>query len=77
MPQRPATPARLDRELGETTNRLAIAGTLFLAISMSCALFLVTEVVYGGSAAGAVAAGVGALFLVVWYVIPLVRRTQK
>lgn len=60
-----------------TTNRLAIAGTVFLAISMSCALFLVTEVVYGGTAAGVVAATLGTLLVVVWYVIPLVRRARN
>lgn len=59
------------------TNRLAIAGTVLLAVAMTCALFLVAEVLYGASLAAGVAAGIGALFLVLWYVIPLTRRTRN
>jgi hypothetical protein len=59
------------------TNRLAIAGTVFLAGSMICALFLVTEVIYGSELAAGVGAGVGMLFMVVWYAVPLARRARK
>jgi hypothetical protein len=59
-----------------TSNRLAIAGTVFLATSMSCALFLVTEFIYGSRLAGIVAACVAGLFGVVWYALPLARRTR-
>jgi len=59
------------------TNRLAIAGTVFLAISMTCALFLVAEVVYGSGVAAGTAAGIGGLFVVLWYGIPLARRTRS
>jgi len=58
------------------SNRLAIAGTVFLAMSMSCALFLVTTFIYGSRLAAAVVAFVAGLFAVVWYAIPLARRTR-
>ncbi len=60
-----------------TSNRLAITGTVFLATAMTCALFLVAEVIYGSNLAAGVAAGLGVAFLLVWYVIPLVRRTRN
>lgn len=58
------------------SNRLAIVGTIFLATSMTCALFLVAEFIYGSAFASAVAAALGALFLIVWYVLPLARRAR-
>lgn len=58
------------------SNRLAIAGTVFLATSMTCALFLVAEFIYGSSLAAGVAAGAGALILLLWYALPLVRRAR-
>lgn len=58
------------------SNRFAIAGTVFLAVSMTSALFLVAEFIYGALIASIAAALAGALFLVVWYVIPLARHTR-
>ena len=39
-------------------------GTVFLAIAMTCALFLVAEVLYGSAAAAGAAAGIGGLIVV-------------
>lgn len=58
-------------------NRLTIMGTVFLAIAMACALFLVTEVIYGSKLAIAVAAGAAVLFIALWYAIPLARRSAN
>lgn len=58
------------------TNRLAIAGSVFLAVSMTCALFLVAEFIYGSKLASVVAACTGALFILVWYAVPLARRSR-
>jgi Family of unknown function (DUF6328) len=57
-----------------TSNKLAIVGLLFLAISIVGAIVLVTAVLY--SAAAVVAAGVLAalLFAGLWAVLPLYRR---
>ena len=58
-------------------NRLAITGTVFLATSMTCALFLVVEVIYGSTLAAGIAAGMGLTFVAVWYIVPLVRRSRN
>jgi hypothetical protein len=57
-------------------NLLAIVGTVFLAAAMMLALFVVTDVLYGSRVAGAVAGALGALFVVLWYVLPAVRRAR-
>jgi hypothetical protein len=59
------------------SNTLAIVGMLFLAVSMSCALYLVVEVVNGGELAGAIAGVFGAVLVTLWYVVPLVRRARN
>ncbi len=60
-----------------TSNRLAIAGTIFLAIAINAAVFLVTELMYGARNAAAIAGVLAVLFVVVWFVVPLTRRTQN
>ena len=60
-----------------TANRLAIAGTAFLALGMSAAVLLVTDLVYDlvvASVATALAAGLFAWF---WYGLPLWRRLER
>jgi hypothetical protein len=59
------------------SNRLAIAGTVLLAIAICCALFLVTEVIYGSRFATVVAGSLGLIFVVLWYVVPLSRRSTN
>lgn len=67
-----------DKEwLIKASNGLALAGTFFLAVAISSAVFLVCELIYGSRLASAVAGGLGLLFLVVWYVVPLVRRARN
>ena len=60
----------------ETSNRLSIAGTVFLALSMSGVSFLITDVLFGGSAAAVVAAAIGGTFAWFWFVLPLSRRAR-
>ena len=60
-----------------TSNRLVITGTVFLAIAITAAVFLVTDFIYGARTASILAAALGLLFLVVWYVLPLTRRTTN
>ncbi|MCA1727366.1 MAG: DUF6328 family protein [Actinobacteria bacterium] len=57
-----------------TSNKLAIAGTALLAVSMSLAVYLITDVVFGGGWAPWVAALNALWFAVFWYVLPLSRR---
>jgi len=59
------------------SNRLAIAGTTFLAAAMTCALYLVVEVIYDSTTGAVIAGAMGAIFLIVWYVVPLIRRARN
>jgi O-antigen/teichoic acid export membrane protein len=53
-------------------NRLAIAGSALLAISMTAVVWFVVAFVYGGAWAAALTSLAAAAFLVFWYVIPIV-----
>jgi hypothetical protein len=55
-------------------NRFAIAGLGFLALAMSGAIVLITDVLYGGLATVAAGAGALAMFVVLWWLLPLQRR---
>jgi Family of unknown function (DUF6328) len=58
-------------------NRLAIAGLVALALAMTCAIMLVTNVLFGTVATTVVTTGlVLAMFVVLWAVLPLKRRLR-
>jgi Family of unknown function (DUF6328) len=57
----------------ETSNRLAIGGTVFLAIGMTAAVFLIADVLFGAWWAGVTAALVGVGVAWFWYGLPLTR----
>jgi len=60
----------------EISNRMMIVGMTLLALAMTGAVMLVTDVLFG-TALTAIATGlVAALFALLWYVVPLRRRTQ-
>jgi hypothetical protein len=56
-----------------TANRLAIAGTVFLAIGMTAAVFLIADILFRAWWAGLTTALVAAGFAWFWYGLPLVR----
>ena len=56
------------------SNRLSIAGTVFLAIAMSSTVFVVTDVLFEATAAAFVAAATAVFYAWFWYVMPLLRR---
>jgi hypothetical protein len=56
------------------SNRLAIAGLGVLALAMTGAVLLVTDVMFGVITSALTAGGVGALFVGLWIVLPLRRR---
>ncbi len=58
-------------ELMRVSNKLAIAGTVFLAAAMTSAVFLVTEVLLGTWATILVTVFTGGAFLFGWYLLPL------
>jgi hypothetical protein len=55
-------------------NRMVIAGLGFLALAMTGAVMLITDVLFGGAATVAFTAGTAAMFVVLWWLLPLRRR---
>jgi hypothetical protein len=47
---------------------------VFLAIGMTAVVFLVTDIIFKGIATTIVTVATAALFAIVWFVLPLVRK---
>jgi hypothetical protein len=62
------------RKLVFYSNRFAIFGLTFLALAMTGALLLVTDVLFSTATSAVVTALTVAAFLVLWYALPLRRR---
>lgn len=63
------------QEIIKAANRFALGGLALLAGAMTGVVLLVTDVVAGRAVAVIFAAGVAALFLVLWFVLPArIRR---
>jgi len=58
------------------SNRLAIAGTVFLALAMTGSVFVVTDVLFKSKSAALIAAGNAVVFTWFWYGMPLLRRAR-
>ena len=58
------------------SNGFAIAGLAFLALSMTAVVFTITDVLFGGPTSTWVSIAIGLVFAVLWYLIPLYRRSQ-
>ena len=58
------------------SNVFAIAGMFFLAVGMTAVVFLVTDLIFKGATTSVVTAFTAALFAGVWFVLPLVRKSQ-
>jgi hypothetical protein len=58
-------------------NGLLIAGTVLLAIGMSCVIFLVADVVYGRTGAIVATTTMVGVFVGLWYLFPLYRRMRN
>jgi uncharacterized membrane protein YhaH (DUF805 family) len=66
-----------DKEaLLQISNVFAIVGMFFLALGMTAVVFLVTDLIFKGPATSVVTALTAALFATVWFVLPLVRKSQ-
>jgi Flp pilus assembly protein TadB len=57
--------------------RMLLAGLVFLAIAMTGAVFLVTDVIFSPATAVSVAAAAAALFAWLWFGLALVRRARE
>ncbi len=60
----------------KTSNVLALAGTVFLATSVSCTVFVITDIMFGNPAALVVTALNVVLFTWLWYALPLFRHLR-
>jgi hypothetical protein len=57
------------------SNRYAIAGIAVLAVAISGAVFLISDLLFGLTTTIVSTAAVALVFLSVWYVLPLYRRS--
>src|SRR5215510_2027296 len=57
-----------------TANRLAIAGSVFLAAGITATVFLIADVLFGNAWAAVIAGLIGALFAWLWFGLALVRE---
>jgi len=62
------------RELVFLANRLTIAGLVFLALAMTGAVTLITDVLFGPLATACFGLAALAMFAVLWFALPLRRR---
>jgi len=58
------------------SNVFAIVGMVFLAIGMTSVVFLVTDLIFKGVVTTVVTSLTAGLFALVWFVLPLVRKSQ-
>ncbi len=61
-------------ELVFLANRFTIAGLTFLALAMTGAIVLITDVLFGGVMTAVTGVGAIAMFATLWYVLPLRHR---
>jgi phosphoglycerol transferase MdoB-like AlkP superfamily enzyme len=59
-----------------TANRLTIAGTVFLALSIGGAVYLIGDFMFGAGVASITAAAVAALLAWFWFGLPLFRKLR-
>ncbi len=62
------------KELVFVSNRLSIAGLSFLALAMTGAVTLITDVLFGGVATAVFGAAAALMFVLLWGVLPLRHR---
>jgi hypothetical protein len=60
-----------------TGNRLMLAGLAFLALSMTGAIALVIDVVFGVATAAVCAALLGGLFVLLWCIVPVAHVRHR
>jgi hypothetical protein len=66
-----------DKEnLVRVSNRLTIAGLLVLMLALTGAILLVADILYKSPAPVLFTAGIGAVFVYAWIVMPVIRRVK-
>lgn len=64
------------KELVFVSNRLSIAGLAFLALAMTGAVTLITDVLFGGIATAVFGIAAATMFVLLWGVLPLRQRLR-
>jgi heme O synthase-like polyprenyltransferase len=59
-----------------TANRLSIGGTVLLAVAMTSAVYLITDLVFNAALTAIVTVLTAATFAWFWYGLPLIRKVQ-
>jgi membrane-bound acyltransferase YfiQ involved in biofilm formation len=68
---------RHDKEhIVEVASRLAVLGVVALMLAMTGAVVLVTDVIFKSETVWITGLAVGAMFLTLWFVLPLLRRIR-
>ena len=62
------------KHIVEMASRLTIMGIVALALAMTGAVVLVTDVIFRSQTVWYTGIGVGAMFLTLWFALPLLRR---
>jgi hypothetical protein len=66
-----------DKEhLVHVSNRLAIVGLFILMLSLIAAVLLVADIIFKSPAPALFTAGIAAFFILVWIVLPVIRRLR-
>jgi hypothetical protein len=63
--------------LVKVSNRLALAGLFFLAWAVCCVVYVISDFVFGGTISFVSSLGSVVLFSLLWFVLPLVRKTRS
>jgi Family of unknown function (DUF6328) len=61
----------------QVANRLAIAGLILLVVAMVGVMFVITDILFGSTAAALATAAITAFFLYVWFVLPIRYRLDR
>jgi hypothetical protein len=69
--------ARDKESLLRRANLLAIFGTLFLALAVTGAVWVVTDVIYKQAPTGVATAAIAGLLAWAWFAAPLIRRARR
>jgi membrane-bound acyltransferase YfiQ involved in biofilm formation len=58
------------------SNRLIIVGLSFVAVAMTGVILLISDLLYKETTTAIATAAIGALFVILWYVVPIARRIR-
>jgi hypothetical protein len=66
----------MNGEISKAANGLSIGGMVFLALAMTGAIFLITDVLFGDVSAAVATTTLAGAFAWFWYGLPLLRLRE-